>query len=159
MFYLFFVHLQKIKKLKNMQKIIKTFVFVFAMISLSFAYSQSKPIEITKADFLTKVADYEKSPEKWVSLAEKPIIVDFYANWCKPCKMISPILDKLAEKYADKIIVYKVNVDKEKVLANEIGIKSIPTLIFVPKDGEPQIMIGAKSEEELDNIIQEVLLK
>ncbi|MEE1113122.1 MAG: thioredoxin, partial [Bacteroidales bacterium] len=90
---------------------------------------------------------------------EKPIIVDFYANWCKPCKMISPILDKLAEKYAEKIIVYKVNVDKEKVLANEIGIKSIPTLIFVPKNGEPQIMIGAKSEEELDNIIQEVLLK
>ena len=159
MFYLFFVHLQKIKKIRNMQKIIKTFVFVFAMISLSFAYSQSKPIEITKADFLTKVADYEKSPEKWVSLAEKPIIVDFYANWCKPCKMISPILDKLAEKYADKIIVYKVNVDKEKVLANEIGIKSIPTLIFVPKDGEPQIMIGAKSEEELDKFIQEVLLK
>ena len=73
--------------------------------------------------------------------------------------MISPILDKLAEKYADKIIVYKVNVDKEKVLANEIGIKSIPTLIFVPKDGEPQIMIGAKSEEELDKFIQEVLLK
>ena len=142
-----------------MQKIIKTFVFVFAMISLSFAYSQSKPIEITKADFLTKVADYKKSPEKWVSLSEKPIIVDFYANWCKPCKMISPILDKMAEKYADKIIVYKVNVDKEKVLANEIGIKSIPTLIFVPKNGEPQIMIGAKSEEELDNIIQEVLLK
>ncbi|MEE1118451.1 MAG: thioredoxin domain-containing protein, partial [Bacteroidales bacterium] len=62
-------------------------------------------------------------------------------------------------KYADKIIVYKVNVDKEKVLANEIGIKSIPTLIFVPKDGEPQIMIGAKSEEELDKFIQEVLLK
>ncbi|MBO5843342.1 MAG: thioredoxin [Bacteroidales bacterium] len=142
-----------------MQKFIKTFVFVFATFTLSFAYSQSKPIEINKQDFLTKVADYEKSPEKWVSLAEKPIIVDFYANWCKPCKMISPILDKLAEKYADKIIVYKVNVDKEKVLANEIGIKSIPTLIFVPKNGEPQIMIGAKSEEELDKFIQEFLLK
>jgi thioredoxin len=142
-----------------MQKFIKTFVFVFATFTLSFAYSQSKPIEINKQDFLTKVADYEKSPEKWVSLSEKPIIVDFYANWCKPCKMISPILDKLTEKYADKIIVYKVNVDKEKVLANEIGIKSIPTLICVPKNGEPQIMIGAKSEEELDNIIQEVLLK
>ena len=142
-----------------MRKFIKTFVFAFAVLSLSFAYSQSKPIEINKEDFLTKVADYEKSPEKWVSLAEKPIIVDFYANWCKPCKMISPILDKMAEKYADKIIVYKVNVDKEKVLANEIGIKSIPTLIFVPKDGEPQIMVGAKSEEELDKFIQEVLLK
>ncbi len=142
-----------------MQKFIKIFVFVFAIFTLSFAYSQSKPIEINKQDFLTKVADYEKSPEKWVSLAEKPIIVDFYANWCKPCKMISPILDKLAEKYADKIIVYKVNVDKEKVLANEIGIKSIPTLIFVPKNGEPQIMIGAKSEEELDKFIQEFLLK
>ena len=88
-----------------MQKIIKTFVFVFATLTLSFAYSQSKPIEINKQDFLTKVANYEKSPEKWVSLAEKPIIVDFYANWCKPFKMISPILDKLAEKYADKIIV------------------------------------------------------
>lgn len=142
-----------------MQKIIKNFVFVFALLSLSFAYSQSKPIEITKEDFLTKVADYKKSPEKWVSLAEKPIIVDFYANWCKPCKMISPILDKMAEKYADKIIIYKVNVDKEKELAKEIGINSIPTLIFVPKDGEPQIMVGAKSEEELDKFIQEVLLK
>ena len=141
-----------------MQKIIKTFVFVFATLTLSFAYSQSKPIEINKQDFLTKVENYEK-PEKWVSLAEKPIIVDFYANWCKPCKMISPILDKLAEKYADKIIVYKVNVDKENVLAKEIGINSIPTLIFVPKDGEPQIMVGAKSEEELDKFIQEVLLK
>lgn len=142
-----------------MQKIIKNFVFVFALLSLSFAYSQSKPIEITKEDFLTKVADYKKSPEKWVSLAEKPIIVDFYANWCKPCKMISPILDKMAEKYADKIIIYKVNVDKEKELAKEIGINSIPTLIFVPKDGEPQIMVGAKSEEEFDKFIQEVLLK
>ncbi len=142
-----------------MQKIIKKFVFVFALLSISFAYSQSKPVEITKEDFLTKVADYKKSPEKWVSLAEKPIIVDFYANWCKPCKMISPILDKMAEKYADKIIIYKVNVDKEKELAKEIGINSIPTLIFVPKDGEPQIMVGAKSEEELDKFIQEVLLK
>ncbi len=142
-----------------MQKFIKIFVFVFAILTLSFAYSQSKPIEINKQDFLTKVADYEKSPEKWVSLAEKPIIVDFYANWCKPCKMISPILDKMAEKYADKIIVYKVNVDKEKILAKEIGINSIPTLIFVPKNGEPQILVGAKSEEELENIIKEVLLK
>lgn len=142
-----------------MQKIIKNFVFVFALLSISFAYSQSKPVEITKEDFLTKVADYKKSPEKWVSLAEKPIIVDFYANWCKPCKMISPILDKMAEKYADKIIIYKVNVDKEKELAKEIGINSIPTLIFVPKDGEPQIIVGAKSEEELDKFIQEVLLK
>ena len=142
-----------------MQKFIKTFVFVFAIMTLSFAHSQSKPIEINKQDFLTKVADYEKSPEKWVSLAEKPIIVDFYANWCKPCKMISPILDKMAEKYADKIVIYKVNVDKEKILAKEIGINSIPTLIFVPKNGEPQIVIGGKSEEELDNIIQEVLLK
>ena len=142
-----------------MQKIIKNFVFVFALLSISFAYSQSKPVEITKEDFLTKVADYKKSPEKWVSLAEKPIIVDFYANWCKPCKMISTILDKMAEKYADKIIIYKVNVDKEKELAKEIGINSIPTLIFVPKDGEPQIMVGAKSEEELDKFIQEVLLK
>ncbi|MEE1111635.1 MAG: thiol reductase thioredoxin, partial [Bacteroidales bacterium] len=67
-----------------MQKFIKTFVFVFATFTLSFAYSQSKPIEINKQDFLTKVANYEKSPEKWVSLSEKPIIVDFYANWCKP---------------------------------------------------------------------------
>lgn len=151
--------MQKFKYFKTMKKFIKTLTFVFAVLSLTFAYSQGKPIGINKEDFLTKVADYKKSPEKWVSLAEKPIIVDFYADWCKPCKMISPILDKLASKYANEIIIYKVNVDKEKELAKEIGIRSIPTLIFVPKNGEPQIVIGGKSEEELDKHIQDILLK
>ena len=142
-----------------MKKFIKSIMLVCAIFSFSFAYSQQKPVEINKQDFLTKVADYKNSPDKWVSLSEKPIILDFYADWCKPCKMISPILDNLAKKYADKIIIYKVNVDKEKELAKEIGINSIPTLIFVPKEGEPQIMIGAKSEEELEKVINEYLLK
>lgn len=142
-----------------MQKFIKSIVFVCAILSFSFAYSQSKPIEINKEDFLTKVADYKKSPDKWVTLADKPIIVDFYADWCKPCKMIAPHLDNLAKKYADKIIIYKVNVDKNKDLAKEIGINSIPTLIFVPTKGDPQIIIGGKSEEELDKAINEFLLK
>jgi len=115
-------------------------------------------IVLDKADFLAKVFDYENNQEKWVYEGDKPCIIDFYADWCGPCKKVSPILKDLATLYKDDIIIYKVDVDKEKELAGAFGIQSIPTLLFVPKDGVPQIAQGALPREEFVKQIDSYLL-
>lgn len=117
------------------------------------------PIHITKADFLKKVDNYEADSKNWKYLGDKPAIIDFYADWCGPCKMVAPLLDELAKEYADKIVVYKVNVDKESGLANDFAIRSIPTIWFVPMKGKPQVVQGALSKEQLKKYIDTVLLK
>lgn len=117
-----------------------------------------KPIEITKSEFLKRVVDFEKSSEEWKYLGDKPCIVDFYATWCGPCKSISPILEELAAEYADKIYIYKVDTDKEQELAAAFGIRSIPTLLFVPLNGQPQISQGAMSKNMFKETIENVLL-
>jgi thioredoxin len=118
-----------------------------------------EPIHLTKAEFLTKVYDFEKSPSEWVYAGNKPCIVDFYADWCKPCKMIAPILTELAGKYNGQLTVYKINVDEEKELAQFFGIQSIPTVLFCPIDGKPQMTQGALPKESFEKAINEVLLK
>ena len=95
--------------------------------------NMSKTINLTQADFLTKVANFEKNPNEWVYLGDKPAIIDFYADWCGPCKMIAPILEELAAEYENKIYVYKIDTEAEQMLAATFGIRSIPTLLFVPK--------------------------
>lgn len=95
----------------------------------------------------------------WKYLGDKPCIIDFYATWCGPCRMISPYLDDLAKEYKDQIYIYKIDVDKEKELAGYFGASSIPLLIFVPKDGQPQASRGALPKEEIKMAIQKVLLK
>lgn len=120
---------------------------------------EMKTIELTKADFLTKVANYETSPTEWKYLGDKPALIDFYASWCGPCKMVAPILEELSKEYAGKIYIYKVNVDKEPELARDFGIQSIPTIWFVPMKGEPQVNMGALSKEQLKGYIDKVLLK
>ena len=103
---------------------------------------------LNKADFLTKVYNYEKNQSEWVYEGTKPCIVDFYADWCGPCKKVSPILKELAGEYKNEIIIYKINVDNEKELAAAFGIQSIPTLLFIPAKGKPQIAQGALSKEQ-----------
>ena len=116
-------------------------------------------VHITKADFLTKIFNYEKNPPQWVYEGDKPCIVDFYADWCGPCRAVSPILEELAKQYKGEIIIYKINVDKEKELAGVFGVRSIPTILFVPKEGKPMLAQGALPKEEFVKQIDSFLLK
>ncbi len=115
--------------------------------------------ELTLSEFKNKVMDFEKDPDNWNYKGDKPAIIDFYATWCGPCKATAPILDSLAEEYKDKIIVYKVDVDKEQELASMFGIRSIPSLLFIPMQGDPKMQVGAMGRMDLENAIKNTLLK
>src|SRR5512142_2172117 len=99
-------------------------------------------VHLTTQDFKEKIVDYEKGNE-WKYEGNLPAIVDFYADWCGPCKMVAPVLEELAKEYSGQILVYKVDTENEQELAAVFGIQSIPTLLFVPKDGQPQAAMGA----------------
>ena len=109
----------------------------------------TKPIHITKQDFLDKVMDYEKNPEKWIFKGELPCLIDFYADWCAPCRITEPILEELAEEYAGKINIYKVDIQREQELAQVFGITGIPAFLYCPLEGNPSISSGiARTVEE-----------
>lgn len=116
-------------------------------------------IHLTKAEFLSKVANYEANPTQWKYLGDKPCIIDFYASWCGPCKTIAPILEDLAKEYDGQIYIYKINTEEEQELAAAFGIRSIPTLLFCPMGGAPQMTQGAMPKESFKQAINEVLLK
>jgi len=118
-----------------------------------------KTIQLTETDFLTKVANYKENPSEWKYLGDKPCLIDFYADWCAPCKMVAPILEELAAEYEGKIYIYKVDTEKELALSSAFRIRSIPTLLFIPQNGTPQIAQGAMPKQELKKAIDEVLLR
>jgi len=120
--------------------------------------NKMKTINLNKADFLVKVVNYETNPNEWNYLGDKPAIIDFYADWCGPCRMVSPLLEELAEEYSDKIYVYKIDTDKEQELAGLFGIQSIPSILFIPMNGKPQMAMGALPKTELKKAIEEILL-
>lgn len=122
------------------------------------AAAQGEVVVLNRADFIKTVYDYEKNQTQWVYEGNKPCIIDFYADWCGPCKKVAPILKELAAQYKDEIIIYKVNVDNEKELAAAFGIQSIPTFLFVPKNGKPQLAQGALPKEEFVKQINSFLL-
>ena len=117
-----------------------------------------KTIKLNKADFLKKVANYEVTPGEWKYLGDKPAIIDFYADWCAPCRAISPVLEELAEEYGNKIYIYKIDTEKEQELAQLFGIRSIPSLLFIPMNGKPQMAQGALPKSELKKAIDDILL-
>ncbi|MEA5128103.1 MAG: thioredoxin [Proteiniphilum sp.] len=121
--------------------------------------TSKKTIQLTRADFLTKVANFEENPDTWVYLGDKPCIIDFYADWCGPCKMVAPILEELANEYDGEIYIYKVDTEAEQQLAAEFGIRSIPSLLFVPMGEAPQMAQGALPKDAFKQAIEEVLLK
>jgi thioredoxin 1 len=112
---------------------------------------------LTKETFKEKVFDYETNKE-WKFAGSKPCLVDFYADWCGPCKMVAPILEELSGEYDGKLNIYKVNTDQEQELASVFGIQSIPSLLFVPVDGQPQMAMGALPKDTFKKAIKDVLL-
>ena len=111
---------------------------------------------LTKEAFLEKVFDFEKNKE-WKFKGSAPAIIDFYADWCGPCKMIAPILEQLSEEFGDKLTIYKVDTEAEQELSAAFGIRSIPSMLFCPMEGQPQMANGALPKPELEKIIEEVL--
>lgn len=113
---------------------------------------------VTAQDFKDKIFDYETEKE-WKFKGNQPAIVDFYADWCGPCKAIAPVLEELSETYKDKLVIYKIDTDKEIELSSLFGIQSIPTLLFIPTEGNPMLQKGALPKNVLQQVIEERLLK
>lgn len=118
---------------------------------------KGKVVELNNVTFRQLVHDYKSNP-KWNYIGDKPSIVDFYADWCAPCRRIAPILDELAYEYADYITIYKVNVDYEAELAQTYNIQSLPTLLFIPINADPVLQIGAYSKTDYKNMIEKILI-
>jgi thioredoxin 1 len=112
---------------------------------------------LTKETFINRVFDFEKNKD-WKFSGELPAVVDFWAPWCGPCKMIGPVIEELAEEMKGQVNFYKVNTDDEQELAGVFGIRSIPSLLFIPKEGQPMMSAGALPKNELKQIINEKLL-
>jgi thioredoxin 1 len=113
---------------------------------------------LTKQSFLEKVFNFEQNKD-WKFEGDLPCIIDFYADWCGPCKQIAPILEELSDEFAGKVNIYKVNTESEQELAAAFGIRSIPSMLFCPKEGQPQMAVGALPKESLVQAINDVLLK
>ena len=148
-----------------MKKIIAMVALVFSCM-LAYAQTNGEVIVMNKAMFIKDVFDYEKSQD-WKYKGNKPAIIDLYADWCGPCRMVAPIMKELAKEYADKIVVYKVNVDKEKELSYTWKRRTVPTadatsiplFVFIPMNGEPQLFRGAADKATYKKAIDDFLLK
>ena len=115
-------------------------------------------IHLTKGQFKKRIADYEKSKEKIDFLGDKPAIIDFYAVWCGPCRMFSPVFEEVSDEYLGKVDFYKVNVEEEEELAALFNVRSIPTIVFIPMNGNYRIVQGAIGKPQLKQAVDEILL-
>lgn len=116
-------------------------------------------VQLTKAEFSTKIANLDGAISEWHYLGTRPAIVDFYATWCGPCRTLASVLEELAEEYAGEVEIYKVDIDREQELAAAFGVRSVPTLLFIPVEGMPQMATGALPKQTLREAIGELLLK
>lgn len=115
------------------------------------------PMELTADEFKKRIADYETHPNEWVYLGERPAVIDFYATWCGPCKMTAPIFADMANTFAGKVDFYKIDIDQQPELAGLFGVTSIPSLLFIPKEGKPSMSVGAMERRQMHAAIQELL--
>ena len=139
----------------------KKALILFALLLAAFTINaqESNVIHITKAEFIKKVYDYTISDKVLHYKGDKPAIIDFYADWCGPCRKLSPILEEVATEFKKDIYIYKVNTDKEPEIAKAFGIRALPTLLFIPLEGEPEGNEGFLTKEQLYEAIYKVLLK
>ena len=115
-------------------------------------------INLTADGFKENIFDYSKE-EEWKYKGSLPAIVDFYADWCGPCKAVAPVLEELSNEYKDQLVIYKIDTDKEQELSTLFGIQSIPTLLFIPTDGQPMMQKGAIPKNAFKQVIEERLLQ
>jgi thioredoxin 1 len=120
--------------------------------------AQGEVIVLNKADFLSKVFNYEKN-KQWAYAGDKPCVIDFYADWCGPCRQMAPIMKELAGEYKGKVIFYKINVDNEQELAAAFGVQSIPMILFIPKTGTPQASLGVITKDQFVQRIGSIMQK
>ena len=143
----------------------KTILIAIAILAFGFTASaqekkeESKVKHLTYNEFLKKVWDFEKNPNTFIYKGELPAIIDFYADWCGPCRRVAPIMEKLAEEYDGKLLVYKVNTDQERGLSAAFQVKSIPMVLFIPLEGQPTMQVGALPEEGYRKVVEEQLIK
>ena len=121
--------------------------------------TESKVKQLTYKEFIKEIWDFEKDPSTFVYKGKLPAVIDFYADWCGPCRRVAPIMEKLAEEYDGRLLVYKVNTDQERGLASTFQIRSIPMVLFIPMKGQPSMQVGALPEEGYRKVIEEQLLK
>ena len=110
---------------------------------------------LTKETFLEKVFDYEKETE-WKYKGSKPAVIDFYADWCAPCRMVAPVIEELNKEYGDKIDFYKIDTEAEQEFAAVFGIRSIPSLLFIPVEGQPQMAMGAMPKDGFKHAFEDI---
>ena len=150
-----------------MKKLVLSFLFLAALSIQACNNSSGNPeknlsegavIKINTEEFQKLVWDYKKNSKEWTFAGDQPVIIDFYADWCRPCKMIAPILEELALEYKGKIRIYKVNTDEQRELAALFNISSIPAVLYVPKTGKPQMAVGAQQKANYVEMINSVLM-
>jgi len=115
------------------------------------------PEHLTKETFLEKVFDFENKKE-WEFQGELPAVIDFYADWCGPCKMVAPIVEELSQEYEGKVNFYKIDTEDQQELAAAFGIQSIPSILFIPLEGKPQMAAGALPKETFKQVLDDELL-
>ena len=120
---------------------------------------ESKVKQLTYNEFQKKVWNFEDNPNTFIYKGKLPAVIDFYADWCGPCRRVAPIMERLAEEFDGKLLVYKINVDQEKDLAAAFQVKSIPMVLFIPMEGQPMMQVGAMQEAEYKKVVVEQLIK
>ena len=119
----------------------------------------SKVKQLTYNEFLHKIWDFEDDPTSFKYKGKLPAVIDFYADWCGPCRRVAPIMEKMAEEFEGQLVVYEVNTDQERDLASVFQVRSIPMVLFIPMKGQPLMQVGAMQEKDYRKIIEEKLLQ
>lgn len=146
-----------------MKKALFTLALCILFGAASFAQEEAKVEtkvkQLTYSEFIKTIWDFEKNNDTFIYKGELPAVIDFYADWCGPCRRVGPIMEKMAKEYDGKLLVYKVNVDNEKQLASVFGVRSIPMVLFIPVKGQPMAQTGAMTEQQYRQVIEKELLK